>query len=272
MSHKPVANASSPASLDSGFAPAYFPIKAITKAHNNMIIESARLAASELLRPRFRAVLLKSVGLTILLFIAAWIGIEYAFSSLLSPYLAGWPWVATAALWLMGTGLFIGAGFLLGPVSALVAGLFLDDAAEHVEREYYPDEAPGKEVPLGKSIWFTLRFTLLVLFANLVALMLVLLPGINIAVFFLVNGYLLGREYFMFAAMRFRSEVEAASLRSHNSNYVFMAGLIIAGFMAIPLVNLATPVFAAAMMVHLHKFLTADQQRRKRMDQSPGMG
>jgi CysZ protein len=220
-----------------------------------MIIESARLAASELLRPRFRSVLLKSIGLTILFFILAWFGIEYAFSGLLAPYLVGWPWVATAALWLLGTGLFIGAGFLLGPVTALVAGLFLDDAAEHIEREFYPNDPIGVAVPLASSIWFTLRFTALVLVANLVALMLVLLPGINVAIFFIVNGYLLGREYFMFAAMRFRPEEEAARLRSHNSGYIFMAGLIIAGFMAIPIVNLATPVFAAAMMVHLHKAL-----------------
>jgi len=237
-----------------------------------MIIESARLAASELLQPRFRSVLLKSVGLTILLFIVAWIGIEYVFSSLLTPYLVGWPWVATAALWMMGTGLIIGAGFLLGPVSALVAGLFLDDAAEHVEREYYPGEPVGREVPLARSIWFTLRFTALVLIANLVALLLVLLPGINIAIFFLVNGYLLGREYFMFAAMRYRPEEEAGAMRSYNSNYVFMAGLIIAGFMAIPVVNLATPVFAAAMMVHLHKFLSVKQQGKASFGQSHGIG
>jgi CysZ protein len=161
-------------------------------------------------------------------------------------------------VWLLGAGVFIGAGFLLAPVTALFAGLFLDDAAEHVEKTHYPQDLPGREVPLGRSLWLTIRFTLLVLFANLVALLLVLLPGINIAIFFLLNGYLLGREYFMFAAMRFRPEAEATRLRSHYSTYVFMAGLIIAGFMAIPVINLATPVFAAALMVHLHKALAED--------------
>ena len=223
-----------------------------------MIIESARLAASELLRPRFRSVLLKSVGLTILLFIGAWFALEFAFSTLVAPFLGAWPWVTTAIAWLLGAGVFIGAGFLLAPVAALFAGLFLDDAAAHVEETYYPQDAVGKEVPIGRSLWLTIRFTLLVLFANLIALLLVLLPGINIAIFFLVNGYFLGREYFMFAAMRFRSEAEAARLRSHYSTYVFLAGLIIAGFMAIPIVNLATPVFGAALMVHMHKALSED--------------
>ncbi len=221
-----------------------------------MVIESARLAASQLLRPRFRSVMIKSVGLTILLFIGAWIGLEYLFSTFLLPFLGGWPWVATAAVWLLGAGVFIGAGFLLGPVTAVFAGIFLDEAAEHVEETWYGDEPPGKAVPLGQSLWLTVRFTLLVLFANLIALLLVLLPGINVAIFFLVNGYLLGREYFMFAAMRFRHEEEAAQLRANYSGPIFMGGMIIAGFMAIPIVNLATPVFAATMMVHLHKSIS----------------
>jgi len=225
-----------------------------------MVIESARLAVSELLRPRFRSVLLKSVGLTILLFIGAWIALEFAFSTFAAPFLGPWPWVTTAIAWLLGAGVFIGAGFLLAPVTALVAGLFLDDAAEHVEETYYEVDGPGRALPLGASIWLTIRFTLLVLFANLVALLLVLLPGINVAIFFVLNGYLLGREYFMFAAMRFRPEAEAARLRSHYSTQVFMAGVIIAGFMAIPVINLATPVFGAALMVHLHKALS--QQTR----------
>lgn len=221
-----------------------------------MVIESARRAASELLRPRFRSVMLKSVGLTILLFIAAWIGLEYLFSTFLLPFLGGWPWVATAAIWLLGAGVFFGAGFLLGPVTAIFAGIFLDEAAEHVEETWYSHDAIGQAVPIGQSLWLTVRFTLLVVFANLIALLLVLLPGINVAIFFLVNGYLLGREYFMFAAMRFRPEDEAAQLRANYSSPIFMAGLIIAGFMAVPILNLATPVFAAAMMVHLHKSLT----------------
>lgn len=222
-----------------------------------MIIDAARAAITELPRPRFRSVLLKSVGLTVLLFIGVWIAVEALFSTFLAPFLGPWPWVTTAIVWLLGAGMFIGAGFLLAPVTALFAGLFLDEAAEHVEETHYPRDRPGRAVPLGQSLWLTVRFTALVLFANLIALVLVLLPGINVAIFFLLNGYLLGREYFMFAAMRFRSEDDAARLRRRNSTEIFFAGMIIAGFMAVPVLNLATPVFAAAMMVHIHKSLSS---------------
>jgi CysZ protein len=37
---------------------------------------------------------------------------------------------------------------------------------------------------------------------------------------------------------------------------VFLAGLAIAAFLAIPLLNLLTPLFAAGMMVHLHKLIS----------------
>jgi uncharacterized protein involved in cysteine biosynthesis len=37
---------------------------------------------------------------------------------------------------------------------------------------------------------------------------------------------------------------------------VFAAGLVIAAFVSIPIVNLATPLFGMAFMVHLHKRLS----------------
>ena len=216
-----------------------------------MIIEAARLAASELLRPRFRSVMLKSIGLTILLFIAAWIGLEYLFSTFLLPFLGGWPWVATAAVWLLGAGVFIGAGFLLGPVTAVFAGIFLDEAAEHVEETWYGDDPPGRPIPLPESLWLTTRFTLLVIFANLIALLLVLLPGINFAIFFLVNGYLLGREYFTLAAIRRVGRKQAKVLRSRYAGTIWMAGFLMAIPLSVPLLNLVIPIVGAATFTHL---------------------
>ena len=224
-----------------------------------MILEAARLSASEILTPRFRKVVWKSVGMTILLFIGMWFALESASSTLLTPFIGPWPWLTTAIAWLLGAGVLVGAGFLLAPVTAIFAGFFIDDIAQHVEETHYSEDQPGKAVPLDISIWLALKFTVLVILANLFALLLVLLPGINFAIFFFVNGYLLGREFFQFAAMRFRTEKEAALLRKKNSLVVFAAGLLIAALMSVPIVNLFTPVFAAGMMVHLHKMISARQ-------------
>ena len=140
-------------------------------------------------------------------------------------------------------------------MTAIVAGLFLDDVAELVERTDYPEDPPGRPVPLLRSMVLALKFFLVVIAGNIVALFLLLIPGVNIIAFFLVNGYLLGREFFEFAAMRYRSESEAKALRRKHAGTVFLAGLVIAAFLAIPLVNLLTPLFAATMMVHLHKMI-----------------
>jgi uncharacterized protein involved in cysteine biosynthesis len=81
----------------------------------------------------------------------------------------------------------------------------------------------------------------------------VLFAGIGVIILFLANSYLLGREYFELAAMRFRPPQDAKALRKSNAAYIFLAGMVIAVFVSIPLVNLATPIFAMAYMVHIHK-------------------
>jgi CysZ protein len=113
-----------------------------------------------------------------------------------------------------------------------------------------------------RAFLLSAKFLAVVILGNIVALFLLLVPGVNIAAFFLVNGYLLGREYFEFAAMRFRDEPEAKALRRRNFGTVFLAGLAIALFLAVPIVNLLTPLFAAALMVHLHKMVSAEELSR----------
>jgi CysZ protein len=218
-----------------------------------LLLHYARLAVTQLFSKPFRSVFWKSIGYTILLLIGGWLLLESTVSTFLTPFLGPWPWVATALVWLTGAGMFIGAGFLIAPVSAIFAGIFLDDIADQVEEKHYPDEPPGREMPVGASIWLAIKFTLLVIAANLIALLLVLLPGINLMIFFFLNGFLLGREYFQFAAMRFASEEEVRQLRQANEGTIFFGGMLIAGFMAVPVLNLATPIFAAALMVHVHK-------------------
>jgi CysZ protein len=90
----------------------------------------------------------------------------------------------------------------------------------------------------------------------LCALPFLLLAGFGLVIMFVATGYLLGREYFLLAAMRFRTPDEAKALRRSQRGSVFLAGLLIAIFVSIPVVNLATPLFAMALMVHMHKRLS----------------
>ena len=232
-----------------------------------MIFDAARTAALELLSPPFRAVFLKTLGLTVLALVALWFGLTSLVEWLALPWLQTLlPGIPSWAGWLGGIiaaiALAFGMALLVAPVTAVIAGLFLDDVAEVVERTDYPRDPVGRAMPALRSLVLAIKFFGVVILGNIVALMLLLVPGINIAAFFIVNGYLLGREFFEFAAMRFRPEDEARALRRQYAGTVFLAGLVIAAFLAVPLLNLLTPLFAAAMMVHLHKAVSARESRR----------
>ena len=93
----------------------------------------------------------------------------------------------------------------------------------------------------------------------LCALPFILFAGLGVIILFLANSYLLGREYFELAAMRFRPPHEAKAMRKSKAVYVFLAGMFVAVFVSIPVVNLATPIFAMAFMVHVHKKLSGSR-------------
>lgn len=232
-----------------------------------MIFNAASRAASRLFSPPLRAVLWKSVGLTVAGLFAVWLALSTVFGALV-PGMVGsllsgrgieWPaWLAILeplSMILAALALAIGLAYLVAPVTALVAQVFLDDVAEIIEREDYPMDAPGQALPLGRSLVLSARFVGVILVANLVALLLLLVPGINIAAFFLANGYVLGREYFTFAALRMMEEAQAQALRRRHAGSVMAGGLLIAVWLAIPVLNLTTPLFAAALMIHLNKAL-----------------
>lgn len=230
-----------------------------------MIFESASVAAGHLFSRPFRGVFFKTLGLTLLVLAALWLGLKEVVEWLAIPWLSGlvpsmpnWAgWLGAVAAIAAGIGLALALAFLIAPVTAIVASFFLDEIAERVERSDFPADPPGRPVPTLAGIVLSLKFFGVVIIGNVLALLLLLIPGVNIAAFFVVNGYLLGREFFEFAAMRFRTEGEAKALRRRFGGTVFLAGLVIAAFMAVPLLNLVTPLFACAMMVHLHKAVAA---------------
>jgi len=77
------------------------------------------------------------------------------------------------------------------------------------------------------------------------------LGPLNLFVFYALNGYLLGREYFELIAHRRMEPLQALHLRRAFQGQMFLAGVIITFLMTIPVVNLLAPVIATATMVHL---------------------
>src|SRR5919112_1981830 len=229
-----------------------------------MLFQSVFAAAREVFSPALRGILWKSIGLTLALLVLVWLGLTKLFDIFLTNHdlSATYPIIDSLAFFLAGFGLFVALIYLLPAISAIVAGYFLDDVAEVVERRDYPADPPGRPLPFGKAIFYGLRFAGLSLLVNLVALLLFFIPGINIGVFFIANAYLLGREYFELAAGRFWTQAEVTGMRMQHRGTVLAAGAVLAGLVLVPVLNLITPIFGAALMVHLHKRLTQDPATR----------
>src|ERR1700761_7324677 len=232
------------------------------------MLDAAVKALSQILSPPMRSILWRSIGLALALIVVLAVGLQrllawFATSgeawgeAMLGPGfhtpLNILSWIVSIAA---GLGVVVGAVFLMPAITSLVAGVFVDEVADHVEREHYPAERPGTALPLGLAMTEGVKTALLTILVYLIALPFVLFAGAGFIAFFVATAWLLGREYFELAAMRFRSPHEAKAMRRDNASTVFTAGLFIAAFVSIPLVNLATPVFAMAFMVHVHKRLS----------------
>lgn len=229
------------------------------------MFEAAGRAFSQMLSAPLRRVLLKAVGLALLTIVIIGIAMQRLLAHLadngatwaeqsagMAPH-AAWAALAWVLSIMAGLGIVTGALFLMPAVTAFVGSFFVDEVAEQVELEYYPAEPPGKALPLFRGLIEGIKISLLALVVYFFALPFVLFAGFGFIILFLGNAYLLGREYFELAAMRFRPPAEAKAMRKARSGYVFLAGMVIAAFVSIPLLNLATPIFAMAFMVHIHK-------------------
>lgn len=213
------------------------------------MIRAAFKALQDLLSPEFRGILFKALGLTLLLFVAVFIAVEVVLSSLT---LVPWGWADNVIAVVAGLGLLVVFFFLATPVTAMFAGLFLDRVARFVEQQHYPRDPPGVDLPLRQAIGTALQFAVIILLVNL-AMLPAIFFGIGAIGIVIANAYLLSREYFEMAAMRYMDVEDAKEFRRINSPEVLMSGFIPALLALIPFVNLVVPLFATSYFMHLLK-------------------
>ena len=217
------------------------------------MISAAFKALGDLLSREFRSVLFKAIGMTLVLFIAILIGVE-----ILLAYLAAipWPWAETLAAIGAGLALLVAFFFMMAPVAAIFAGLFLDDIASRVEAKHYGADAKGLPLSGFRAVQTSLQFALIILVVNIAVLPLVF-TGIGALALIVANAYLLSREFFEMIAMRHMPVDEARLLRRENTPRIFAAGFVPALLSMIPVVNLAVPLFATSYFVHIFKRVQA---------------
>ena len=201
----------------------------------------------------FRKILWKALGLTILLFALILVAVEVMIAFLAT---FPWPWLETVSQVLAGVGLLAAFIYLMAPVTAFMAGFYLDDIVEIVEARDYPQDPPGQPIGMGTGLITGLQFGILVLIVNLLLLP-TLFFGFGAVLMIIANGYLLSREFFNMIALRHHNRKEAKALRKSRSGRLFLAGLIPALLSLIPIVNFFVPLFATAYFVHIFKRISS---------------
>jgi CysZ protein len=209
---------------------------------------SAARAFRLIFAPGFAGIALRSALLSLLLFLIGLAGAEFLIVRL--PVL-GNP-VVNRALELLAPVLFVFLLSALGaPVAAFFGTFFLGRMAEQIEAREYPGlpALPGQFWP---GLKVGLRLAGMVLGADVLLLPLDIgLPGIGQLLSLIVNGWLLGWEYFELAALRHLSVRETDALRKSHGWQVWTGGILIALLSDIPLLDLIAPLFGTALMVHL---------------------
>ena len=222
-----------------------------------MIFTDFAKALGQFFDPRFLRVLVIGVGLSLALLFGVYAGFVQVLDWL-TPETLTLPWVGEIT-WvkdLLGWGsllLMIGLSvFLMVPVASAFTGLFLDDVAKAVEDRHYTGLPAVPRLPFFDTLIDSLNFFGLLIAVNLLALVAYGFVGpFAPLMFWAVNGYLLGREYFQMVAMRRLGRQGAKALRKQFSGKIWIAGILMAAPLSVPLVNLVIPVLGAATFTHL---------------------
>jgi CysZ protein len=210
------------------------------------------LALGDAFAPAQRRPLLLSLGLALLLLAGLWLAATALIEAI---HVSGLPGIDTVVHVFGSLAALFVAWALFPAMTIVMLGFFLDQVIASIERAHYPGLPPARRIGIGEAIASGLRLAVLALVLNLVVLPLYLLPGINLVVYYGLNGYLVGREYFELIAMRRMERPGLRALWRWRRGQLTLAGAIIAFLLSLPVVNLVAPLVGAAFMLHLFERL-----------------
>jgi len=219
----------------------------------NTVFQAVIRAFGQLPDPRIRNILLISVGCAALLLAVLVAGASWGLTQI---SLLEWGW-ANTSLQVLGGLITVILAWLLFPVVVVsLSGLFTENIARAVEARHYPGLPAPLENPIWRDIRSGLRTAGLALLLNMLALpAYLLLPGLNLALFVALNGFLLGREYFTQIAMRRMDDGALTLAWQRNRTRIWLSGMLLALLATVPLANLLTPILGTAFMLHVFEDL-----------------
>lgn len=228
-----------------------------------MIFSAFFKAIAQIGDAKFRKVLLVGILLTIVLLVAVtaaflWIIGTFVGDTTTLPLIGEVRWIDDLLSWSSVLLMMILSVFLMIPVASAITSMFLDEVAQAVEDRHYPHLSKAMHISISESIRDSINFLGVLVAANAVALVLMLIfsPAAPF-IFYGLNGFLLGREYFTLAAMRRIGREGAKELRARHTATIWAAGVLMAVPLSIPIMNLIIPVLGAATFTHIFHNLNA---------------
>ena len=209
------------------------------------------ISFSQLPDPAFRRVIIKAILLSIFVFVFLAIVVWFVLSE--TNLFTFWLFEAFADM-LGGITAIVIAWLLFPTLASFFITLFLEDIVEAVESRYYPNTLLEKINNPSATFIISLRFTAIALFLNILAIpfyfFTIWFPPLGIFVFYCLNGYLLGREYFELVALRHIKMEDIPSIRQANRMKLFLFGSVTTFLFTIPIINFLAPILGVTGMTH----------------------
>lgn len=223
----------------------------------SLILTSFFKALGQIGDPRFRRVLWLGLLLTIALLVAAYAALLWVLDIFIGPdayfeVLGRVVSIGDLLSWSSLIFMLVLSFFLMIPVASAITSMFLDEVADAVEARHFPALPPTQSVPFFDAFRDTLNFLGVIIGANTLAFVIyVFFPPSAPFIFFGLNGYLLGREYFQLAATRRLGRDGARALRKRHALTIWAAGILMALPLVVPVLNLVIPILGAATFTHI---------------------
>jgi uncharacterized protein involved in cysteine biosynthesis len=218
------------------------------------------LAVVQLFDKSLQRILWVSFLASAIMFIIFWLLVEYTLSQ---TELVSTGWFYGIFDWFFikitnifgGVLIFVLTWFLFPSIVTLIITFFLEKVITAVEKKYYPNLPETRRQSFVEICNIIVKFMILSIVLNILVMPLYLvfffLGPLNLFIFYVLNGYLLGREYFELVVYRRMETNKANDLFKRFRGNVFRVGVISAFLMTIPIINMIAPIISVAAMVHL---------------------
>ena len=152
---------------------------------------------------------------------------------------------------LAGSGGMIVAYLFFPLLYPILISFFDTQVADTIEQEDYP-QLPKATGPFWPTLMNDVAFSVKAIGLNILFLpFYIFFPPLGVPIYYCLNGYLLGTQFFRIVAGRRLTGQQAEALIKKSHTSILMMGIAISFCATVPVLNLAAPMIGLAAMLHL---------------------